>query len=79
MATIKQVLRVYKGKIRQCPKCKSKKGFELNYSIVGFGMMQMSFKGKTLDAERSQTDILDHYANCLNCGVSIETERLQVD
>lgn len=79
MATLKQVIKVYKGKIRQCPKCKSKAGFELRYSIGGYGMVNMDFKGKTLDAEREQFDTMDTYANCVKCGYSIDVERLQID
>lgn len=68
-----------KNKKRQCPYCKSKKGFELKYSIGGCGMVKMNFKGKTLDAEREVFDTIDSYANCLECGKSIETEYLQTD
>lgn len=69
----------YKNKKRQCPHCKSKEGFELRYSVGGHGYVKMNFKGKTLDAEREVFDTIDHYANCLNCGKSIETEYLQTD
>lgn len=72
-------IKVYKGKMRQCPKCKSKKGFELRYSIGGYGSVEMNFKGLTINSEREQFDTLDHYANCLNCGFSIDTDRLQTD
>lgn len=76
---MKQALKTYKGKIRQCPKCKSKKGFELRYSVGGHGCVTMTFKGKTIDSEREVFDTIDHYANCLNCGFSIDAERLQTD
>lgn len=79
MATLKKACRVYKTKLKHCPLCKSKKGFTLNYVIGGNGSITMDFKGNTLDAERSQFDTLDTFAECLNCRKYIETERLKTD
>lgn len=66
-------------KFRQCPHCKSKKGFELRYAICGSGMVQMNFKGQTLDADRHVSDRNEHYVECLNCHKNIEIERVQTD
>lgn len=66
-------------KYRQCPHCKSKKGFSYNYVIGGFGTIAMDFKGKLISTERSGSDDLDKYTTCLSCNKDIEIDRLQTD
>ena len=63
-------------KIRKCPFCKSKKGFEIHISIGGYEIKHMSFKGKVLFQERSGADNISHYVTCLNCGKSIDSEKV---
>jgi len=66
--------------VRQCPHCKSKKGFNITYSITGNGEMNMNFRGKQLPGSHRETfDRLDNYAQCLNCGKYIDSELLQKD
>lgn len=63
-------------KFRQCPSCKSKKGFSYQYTIVGYGREDRTFEGKVIDADRGTCDDLDKYGYCLDCGAKIDINRL---
>jgi len=65
------------NKFRQCPYCKSKKGFKIYYIIKGFGYEERNFKGVVREAERNGADDNDD-AECLNCGKALDIERLEL-
>jgi DNA-directed RNA polymerase subunit RPC12/RpoP len=66
-------------KYRKCPHCKSKIGFEIRYTIHGFGSETKTFTGKVVGSEREVNDKIDMWASCLNCKKLIESEKLQID
>lgn len=66
-------------KHRQCPVCKSKKGFQIDYSISGNGFEIRNFQGKVLDTERNIYDDTESYAVCVNCNAHIDAEKLEID
>lgn len=69
----------HQRKIRQCPHCKSKKGFSVSVILGGFQETKMSFQGKIIDVERHGSDDVDEYsAKCLDCKKSINTELLDI-
>lgn len=68
------------GKIRlhrQCPYCKSKKGFKIEYQVKGYGYEIRNFHNKVLDAHREIVDGNER-ACCLNCNKEINTYKLQI-
>jgi len=66
-------------KVRQCPYCKSKKGFHIFITLGGHESKEMNFKGKILKQNRSGTDDIDKHGNCLECGKSIDAELLDLN
>jgi len=62
---------------RQCPHCKSKKGFTLYYTIHGNGHEGRDFKGKVIDCEREVFDSNERSVECLNCGKPIQYEKVE--
>ena len=64
---------------RQCPNCKSKKGFTVNYVLGGSHEMTFDFKGNLNLEKREGTDKLDRWAECLNCKKTIEVEKLEIN
>jgi hypothetical protein len=64
--------------IRKCPKCKSNKGFKVEYIIHGNGFEIRNFKGKVIDCERNQFDDSGHVVQCIVCGHFIEIEKVQI-
>ena len=64
-------------KYRQCPYCKSKKGFRIRYTIGGYGHEDRTFKGDVIDSYRSGADDIDNYAECLECGKLIDSVKLE--
>jgi len=68
-----------KRKIRKCPFCKSKKGFEITFWLGGIDKIQSDFNGNILNREREGTDKLDLFASCLNCKKLIEVEKLDIE
>lgn len=78
MPTLAEYLKPVK-RVRKCPHCKSNKGFELTYGIVGSGMVKMDFKGRTMDAERHVYDDMPRDVSCLNCGKLINIEAVKID
>jgi hypothetical protein len=78
MSTLQQVLE-RKRKIRKCPFCKSNQGVEINYSILGNGMMKVNFHGQTLDAHREVFDQMPLDVTCLNCGKLIDIEYIKTE
>lgn len=65
-------------KYRRCPKCKSKKGFLINYVIHGYGHEIRSFEGEVLDADRNVYDDTENWASCINCGENIDSNKLEI-
>jgi len=65
-------------KKRQCPFCKSKRGFEIQINLGGTHIKHMSFDGKVLFDEREGTDSIDKYARCLDCHRLIDVELLDM-
>lgn len=53
-------------KLRQCPHCKGKSGFEITTWLGGYEEKKVSFKGKVLDCERNGSDTTDNHASCLD-------------
>lgn len=67
-------------KIRQCPHCKSKKGFSVSVTLGGHQESKVTFQGKILDVERHGSDSLDEYsAKCLDCKGSLDTKLLDIE
>ncbi len=67
------------NKIRKCPYCKSKKGYEYNYSITGHGSEKRDFEGNVMDAHRETFDDVDEYTIfCLNCNSKLDIKRLDL-
>lgn len=66
-------------KHRQCPFCKSRKGFRVTVQLGGYQEMEMSFKGKLLNIEREGIDDIEPYAHCLNCQRLIATDNLDLE
>lgn len=64
---------------RQCPHCKSKKGFKLTYSILGNGYEIINFKGKVIDSEKDEVNAIDRDVECLDCGKFIPSEKVEHD
>ena len=68
------------GKIRKCPKCKSKKGYRYEYRIRGSGSESRDFKNNVIDAERVVVDDVCAYSNrCLECKGSIDYEKVNTE
>lgn len=65
-------------KIRQCPHCKSKKGFNIIVFLGGYEERVVSFNGNLIKTVREGTDRIDNYANCLACGKSIDSDKLDL-
>lgn len=65
--------------LRSCPHCKSTSGFELDYSVNGYGKIKMDFQGNELDHERTTFDDTSLTACCISCGRSIKTDNLQIE
>ena len=65
-------------KHRICPKCKSNKGFRLEYKIIGYGHIDFTFSGKQIDCNRETYDKTDSFVECLNCGKGIDIEKVKV-
>ena len=65
-------------KKRQCPFCKSKKGFEIHIFLGGTHVKHMSFDGKVLFDEREGTDKIENFARCLDCKKLIDVELLDM-
>ena len=65
-------------KIRQCPFCKSKQGFEIRYILGGYHDFKMSFSGRIISSEREGSDTIENYASCLQCNKLIPMERLDI-
>lgn len=63
---------------RQCPYCKSKKGFRMEYMIKGYGHEIINFKGKVMDAERETVDYIDHAVICLSCDKHMDSDKVQI-
>lgn len=78
MTTLKELLKPVK-KVRKCPHCKSNKGFEYSYGIVGNGIVHATFNGKTIHSEREVFDQAPNYVECLNCHKSIDVEKVKTD
>jgi hypothetical protein len=66
-------------KHRQCPHCKSKKGFVYMVILGGYHQFEMTFNGKIITNERHGTDNVDKYAQCLSCKKLIDIDYLQTD
>lgn len=67
------------AKHRQCPHCKGKKGFQLNYQIKGNGMETRDFQGNVIYAERDEFADNDSTVTCLECGGHIDTEKVETE
>ena len=66
-------------KHRQCPYCKSKKGFRYEYSIGGYGFEVRDFYGVVHGAEREMVDDIDeHTVRCLNCDAKLDQTKLEI-
>jgi hypothetical protein len=65
-------------KVRQCPHCKSKKGFSISVVLGGYHDYTMSFSGKILDEKREGSDSMESYGACLECKKPIDVEFLDV-
>lgn len=65
-------------KIRKCPFCKSKTGFEIRYILGGYHDFKISFSGKIIASVREGSDTIERFASCLNCNKSIDVDRLDV-
>lgn len=63
--------------IRQCPHCKSKKGYRVSYVIHGYGHEDKTFSGKTIDANRTVADDIDIDVVCLHCEKRFDTELVE--
>ena len=66
-------------KHRQCPHCKSKKGFSFQYLIKGSGMAIMDYNGNEIHSERDVFDDLPNDVTCLGCKRDIEFDKVQTD
>tara|TARA_R110000772_G_C13310332_1_gene440593 strand:- start:17944 stop:18153 length:210 start_codon:yes stop_codon:yes gene_type:complete len=66
-------------KHRQCPHCKSKKGFKYQYQMLGSGEITMDFNGNEIDHERNPADDVDDDVECLECGKRIEIDKVETD
>lgn len=65
-------------KIRKCPHCKSKRGFQIYISLGGHEHKEMDFNGKLLKQDRDGTDDIDKYASCLDCNKLIDSKKLDL-
>lgn len=65
-------------KVRQCPHCKSKKGFQIFVRLGGYLELRISFAGKVIESERNGSDDIEKYASCLECGKRIGTDILDI-
>lgn len=63
--------------IRQCPHCKSKKGYRQSYIIYNRGHEDVTFTGKIIDADQTQNIDIDRFVECLDCGKSFERDLVQ--
>ena len=66
-------------KYKQCPHCKSKKGFYFIVTLGGLEYISKSFDGDTISQDRRGLDKIERYATCMNCGHQIDTNRLNTD
>jgi len=64
---------------RQCPHCKSNKGFKLDYQIGGYGHEVYDFKGNAVSSEREGADSIENQVTCLDCGGFIDTHKVQTE
>lgn len=65
-------------KIRKCPFCKSKVGFEVRYVLGGSHDFKIGFNGKIISSHREGSDTLENYASCLNCNKIIPVDKLDI-
>jgi hypothetical protein len=65
-----------KGKIRKCPHCKSKSGFEMQYSIHGTGSETRDFKGNVYKSSREIFDKTDNVVQCIDCKKYFDTDKV---
>ena len=63
-------------KVRKCPHCKSKKGFEVTIMLGGYQTYICDFNGKVIDTERVGADSVDKHVSCLDCKKTIRTENV---
>jgi len=66
------------SKLNKCPHCKSEEGFKIMIYLNGYQEESYSFKGILMTCERHPSDNIEKYAECLNCGKSIETDKLKM-
>jgi hypothetical protein len=62
----------------KCPNYKSNEGFKVMIFLKGYQEESYSFKGNIITCERHPADDIEKYAECLNCGASIETDKLKM-
>ena len=67
---------VTQRKIRKCPKGGGKTGFEAMINLHGYHLKRVSFSGKLISEEREQQDSLEKTVSCLDCGKSIDLEKI---
>lgn len=64
-------------KIRQCPHCKGKEGFEVFIILGGYHTQKINFKGKIISEERTGTDDVERTVKCLSCGGQIDMDKVE--
>lgn len=64
-------------KFKECPYCKSKKGFSVLYHRRGRIIENKTFAGKNISSEVDPADIIS-YAECLNCEKTLDHKRLNI-
>lgn len=63
-------------KLRKCPHCGNRKGFNITTYLGGHIDIDLGFNGKLLREERVGCDTKENFASCLDCGKSIEVSKL---